>query len=225
MPLLRSLLLLAALALGLAGPPVLAQHKHGEDAHHGPRFDDPEKWAKAFDDPERAAWQKPDEVIKALALRPGAKVADIGAGTGYFAVRLARAVPDGTVYAVDLEPRMVAYLAERARSLGLSNLRTVQGAAGTPNLPEPVDLVLLVNVYHHLDARPAYFARLATALRPGGRVAVIDQTPQAPRGPPAHMRLAPAAIVAEMAQAGFGLAMSHAFLPHQSFQVFEATRR
>ena len=201
--------------------PVLAQHKHGEAKHHGPSFDDPEKWAKSFDSPERAAWQKPDDVVKALALKPDARVADVGAGTGYFAVRLARAVPQGTVYAVDLEPKMVSWLAQRAKSLGLDNMRAVQGAPGSPNLPETVDLVLLVNVFHHIDARPAYFARLASSLRAGGRVAILDQNESAPGGPPKHMRISIEQIDAEMKQAGYARSAQHGFLPRQNFVVYE----
>jgi cyclopropane fatty-acyl-phospholipid synthase-like methyltransferase len=210
--------------------PTLAQHKHGEGKHgegkhHGTRFDDPEKWAKSFDSPERAAWQKPDEVVKSLALKPDARVADIGAGTGYFAMRLARAVPQGIVFAVDLEPRMVAWLGQRAKSLGLDNVRAVQGAAASPNLPEPVDLALFVNVYHHIDARPAYFARLAASLRPGSRIAIIDQNEKAEGGPPRHMRVTVAQIDAEMQQAGFTRIAQHDFLPRQNFVMYEVAKK
>jgi ubiquinone/menaquinone biosynthesis C-methylase UbiE len=106
--------LLAALALALCGP-LLAQH--GEQHMHR-RFDDAEKWSKVFDDPARDAWQKPVEVITALKLAPDAVVADIGSGTGYFAVRLARAVPRGKVYGADVETDMVRFLNERAAREG-----------------------------------------------------------------------------------------------------------
>ena len=148
-------------------------------------------------------------------------MADLGAGTGYFAVRLARAVPSGAVFAVDLEPKMVAYLTERAKSLGLTNMRAVQGAAASPKLPEPVDLVLLVNVYHHIEARPAYFAKLVSSLRLGGRVAIIDQNESSPGGPPKHMRVTVEQIDAEMKQAGFARSAQHTFLPRQNFVVYE----
>ena len=92
----------------------LAQAPHT----HEHRFSDADSWAKVFDDPERDRWQKPHEVIMALKLAPDAKVADIGAGTGYFAARLAHMAPNGRIYAVDLEPDMVKYLAERAKREG-----------------------------------------------------------------------------------------------------------
>lgn len=221
---LMSRFMATALAVALAVVPALAQHKHGEHKH-APRFDNPEQWAKSFDDPERADWQKPDEVVKALALKADAKVADIGAGTGYFAVRLARAVPQGLVYAVDLEPKMVSYLRDRANSLSLGNMRAVQGSAANPNLPEAVDLVLLVNVFHHIEERVAYFKKLASSLRPSARIAIIDQNEKAERGPPKHMRVTAEQIEAEMKQAGFQKITRHDFLPFQNFIVFTAAAR
>ena len=120
-----------------------------------------------FDDPERDAWQKPHQVIQALGLKPDAVVADVGAGTGYFAVRFANMVPAGKVYAVDVEPDMVRYLAERAKKEKRPNLVAVRGEPGDPRLPEKVDLVVLVDVYHHIEGRERYFRSLAASLKPG----------------------------------------------------------
>lgn len=216
---------LLACALMLLGP-ALAQdmHKgHGGGTHH-PRFDNPELWAKSFDDPERAKWQKPDEVIAALGLRPGDKVADLGAGTGYFAMRVAAKVPNGIVYAVDLEPKMVAWLADRAKKTGIGNLKAVQGSETAANLPEAVDVVLLVNVYHHIEKRAAYFKALRPSLRSGGRIAIVDFRPEATQGAPKQMRIAPGVIEKEMRAAGFKRTASHSFLPHQNFLVFQAAK-
>lgn len=189
-------------------------------SHHEHRFEDAERWARIFDDPARDAWQKPDQVIQALALAPDALVADIGAGTGYFAVRLARAVPRGHVYAADVEPDMVRYLAERARREGIGNLTPVQASPSDARLPQAVDLVLLVNTYHHVGERPAYFRRLQRSLRPGGRVAIVDFHLDAPVGPPRRTRIPAAVVKEEMGEAGYGLATEHGFLPHQYFLVF-----
>jgi SAM-dependent methyltransferase len=195
-----------------------APQKHA--GHHEHRFQDAERWARAFDDPARDAWQKPDDVIRALALTPDALVADIGSGTGYFAVRLARAVPQGHVYGADIEPDMVKYLAERGRREHLANLTAVEAAPGDPRLPRAVDLVLVVNTYHHIAERPAYFDRLRPSLRSAGRVAIIDFLPDAPAGPPRQARIAAAVVKEEMGRAGYGLAAEHAFLPNQYFLVF-----
>ena len=195
-----------------------AGREHG--GHHEHRFQDAERWARVFDDPARDAWQKPDDVVRALALAPEALVADLGSGTGYFAVRLARAVPKGHVYGADVEPDMVRHLAERGRREGLANLTSVAATPGDPRLPRAVDLVLVVNTYHHIAERSAYFDRLRSSLRPGGRVAIIDFLPDAPAGPPRHARIPAAFVKEEMGRAGYGLMTEHTFLPHQYFLVF-----
>lgn len=184
------------------------------------RFSGAERWARVFDDPARDRWQKPDDVIAALKLAPETTVADIGAGTGYFAVRLARAVPKGRVYAVDIEPDMVRYLGERAQREQLPNLQPVRGKPDDPQLPAPVDRVLIVDTYHHIGDRVAYFERLRGRLKPGGEVAIIDFTPESPVGPPRSARVAADVVRAEMQRAGYALAAQHDFLPHQYFLVF-----
>lgn len=186
--------------------------------HHS--FAGAEHWAKVFDDPARDAWQRPHEVVQALKLAPDAAVADLGAGTGYFAVRLAHMAPKGRVYAVDIEPDMVKYLGERAQKSGLKNLIPVQGAPDDPKLPAKVDLVLLVDVYHHIGGRDAYFRKLAGSLKPGGAVAIIDFTLESPVGPPPSARIAASEVKAEMQRAGYVLATEHTFLPNQYFLVF-----
>ena len=187
---------------------------------HQHRFSDAEKWSHIFDDPQRDAWQKPHEVVQALGLTPDAAVADIGAGTGYFSARLANMLKRGRVYAVDIEPDMVKYLGERAKREGLTNLVPVAGAADGPRLPAKVDLVLFVDVYHHVDGRERYFRSLRQSLNPGGRVAIIDFRLDSPEGPPKEARIAPERVKAEMKKAGYVLVAEHPFLPRQYFLVF-----
>ena len=191
---------------------------------HQHSFGDAEKWAHVFDDPKRDAWQKPHEVIQALALKPDAAVADIGAGTGYFSARIANMLPKGRVYAVDIEPDMVKYLGERAKREKIANMNAIAGAPDNPHLPAKVDLVLLVDVYHHIDARERYFRKLAASLKPGGSVAVIDFRMDAAEGPPKQARIAPDRVKAELQRAGYALAAEHDFLPNQYFLVFRKTR-
>ena len=207
---------LLLLAFAFACLPAFSQTPH--TAEH--RFSGAEHWARVFDDPARDAWQKPHQVIEALALAPDAVVADIGSGTGYFAARLAHFVPRGRVYGVDTEPDMVKYLAERAKREGLANLESVAGKPGDPGLPAKVDLVLLVDVYHHIGSREAYFGKLRASLKPGGRLAIIDFREDAPTGPPKRERIAPARVKAELERAGYAPLAEHAFLPNQYFLVF-----
>jgi SAM-dependent methyltransferase len=186
-----------------------AQHaQHDQPGHHAPggmqhRFNDAEKWARIFDDPKRDEWQQPDKVIAALTLTKKMTVADIGAGTGYFAVRLARAVPEGEVIATDVEPDMVRYLADRAKREQLPNLRAVETPPDDPKLAAgSVDRILVVDVWHHLGDRVAYAKKLAAGLRPGGKLAVVDFKLHAKQGPPREHRLAPEAIAADLRAAG-----------------------
>lgn len=212
---------LVLLALALASwHGAIAQTPHTH--RHG--FGDAHRWAKVFDDPQRDAWQKPHEVIQALALAPDAVVADIGAGTGYFAVRLAHMLPRGRVYAVDVEPEMVKYLDERAQREGLKNLAAVQATAASANLPEKVDLILFVDVYHHVEAREHYLRSLRDALTSNGRIAVIDFRMDSPVGPPPSARIHPDAVKREFQRAGYALVNEPGFLPHQYFLVFSPAK-
>jgi SAM-dependent methyltransferase len=197
-----------------------ASHKHGEMGFHR-SFRNAETWAKAFDDPGRDSWQKPDQIIETLQLAPTNRVADIGAGTGYFSVRIARLVPDGKVFAVDIEPDMVRYLDERARREHLHNLKPVRATARSANLPAQVDVALLVDTYHHIDDRVAYFSRLKSSLRPGGRLAIVDFKKDASEGPPPEHRIPPEKVTNELEQAGYALIATYDFLPRQYFLVFQ----
>ncbi|MFL6572988.1 MAG: class I SAM-dependent methyltransferase [Burkholderiales bacterium] len=213
----RAVVMVAAVALsGAAAAQSPDSHRHS--------FGDAEKWSHVFDDPERDAWQKPHAVIDALALKPDAVVADLGAGTGYFAARLANMLPKATVYAVDVEPEMVKYLGERAKREGLKNLKPVAARADDARLPTKVDLVLLVDVYHHIENRERYFRTLAASIKPGGRVAVIDFRLDSPEGPPREARIAPDKVKAELSAAGYALAAEHGFLTRQYFLVFAPGR-
>lgn len=194
---------------------------HG--AHMDHRFDDPERYAKSFDDPARDEWQMPGRVIDALALAPGQVVADIGAGTGYFTVRLAKASARPKVYAVDIEAAMVTYVRQRAAKEGLTQVVAVLGTATSANVPEPVDVVLVVDTYHHIPNRQMYFRELRKSMKPTARLAIIDFRKGAPSGPPEEFRFTAEQITAELKPAGFALRAQHDFLPRQLFLIYTVT--
>ncbi len=180
------------------------------------RFENADEWAKVFDDPARDAWQKPDQVLAALDLAPHQVIADIGAGTGYFTVRLARAVPDGSVIATDIEPDMIRYMSDRAAKEKLPNIRALVTPPADPQLaPASVDRILVVDVWHHLGDRVAYARALASALRPGGKLAIVDFKLSSSHGPPPKHRLAPDAIIADLRAAGLTATVSPIDLPDQ----------
>jgi ubiquinone/menaquinone biosynthesis C-methylase UbiE len=184
----------------------LASEVHRVRGHHHKQqvFADPEEWAARFDSPERAEWQKPDEVIAALELTPAMQVADLGAGTGYFTVRLAKAVPEGRVVANDVEPNMVRYIAERAQKEGLGNVVAVEGAADDPKLPDGLDVALMVNTYHHIEEPTKFFGKVRDALKPGGALVIVDFKKDAPErpGPPLAMRVEPEIVAAHLKKLG-----------------------
>ncbi len=198
---------------------------HGSPGHDH-AFKDAAAWTKKFDDPARDAWQKPEVVIAVLGLQPTATVADLGAGTGYFAVRLAAAVPQGKVYAADVEPEMTDHLRKRAAQQKLRNLVAVLCKRDDANLPGAVDAVLVVDTLHHLGDRVGYLGRLRRYLKPGARVAVVDyKLGDIPHGPPLAMRVAPDTVVAEFERAGLHLVRrEEAQLAYQYLLVFAAPR-
>jgi len=202
---------------GLALVILAAGCAHRTHADHS--FNDADAWAQAFEDPSRDSWQKPDQVVAALNLTPNTKVADIGAATGYFPVRFAAKV--NRVYGVDIESAMVEYLQKRAEREGLANLVAVLAISDDPKIPEPVDLITIIDTAHHLENRPAYFAALRRSLTPTGRLAIIDFKMGSKRGPPDEAKVAPEAVEAEARQAGFTLETQHDFLPDQYFVIFK----
>jgi ubiquinone/menaquinone biosynthesis C-methylase UbiE len=192
------------------------QHLHG----------DPTAYIQAIEDFKRDEYQKPHEVIAALGIEAGEIIADIGAGAGYFTMRLARHVgPKGRVYAVDVSPDMVRFLHARVRDMKLLNVSPILAPPDDPLLPEPVDRFLFVNVWHHIDDRPGYLARMRDLLKPGGQIVMIDfQKREIPVGPPMAMKIAREDLVRELEAAGFRVAKEHTFLPYQYFVVFERAR-
>ncbi len=187
------------------------------------RHDDPMAYIASLDDPKRDAYQKPDEVVKALALREGEVVADIGAGSGYFALRFARAVGEkGRVYAVDISPDMVRHLNRRLRDAGVRNVFSVLSDPDDPLLTDAsVDRFVIVDTWHHVEDQAKYLGLMKRMLKPGGQVVHIDfQKRELPIGPPMGMKIAREDLVKQMERAGFRLAAEHTFLPYQYFLVF-----
>jgi len=228
--------LVAALILAVAQTPAAEQPKpaaesapspHPDGATSHRRFDDAAYWSKVFDDPKRDDWQHPERLVAALSLAPGMSVADLGAGTGYFSGRLSAAVgPDGVVFAVEVEPNLVAHLRDRAEREKTPNVVPVLASANNPRLPAlSVDLALFVDAYHHVDGRRDYLKVLRRSLKPHARVAIVEWKPgPRPFGPKEEDHKIPREQVArEMTAAGFEAIPVPDLLPHQYFVMFRAT--
>lgn len=178
-----------------------------------------------LEDPARDGYQKPHEVIAALQIEEGEFIADIGAGSGYFTLRLARHVGDkGRIYAVDVNPDMILHLNRRIRDLGVRNVQTILAAPDDPLLADgSLDRVFICDTWHHIPDQARYLSLLKKLLKRGGQIVMIDyQRRELPVGPPVSMKIAREDLLRQMKDGGFRLAQEHDFLPYQYFLVFEA---
>jgi cyclopropane fatty-acyl-phospholipid synthase-like methyltransferase len=212
---------IAAFSVTIA-PAAAQAPRNQHEAHrlHG----DPAAYIAALEDPKRDAYQKPHEVMAALGVKEGEVIADIGAGSGYFTVRLAHHVgATGRIYAVDISPDMIRHLHTRVRDMGLVNVSPILAPADDPLLPQLVDRFMIVDVWHHVENQAGYLARIREKLKPGGQVIMIDfHKRDLPVGPPPAMKIAREDLIRQMEAHGFRVAREHTFLPYQYFLVFEA---
>jgi ubiquinone/menaquinone biosynthesis C-methylase UbiE len=173
--------------------------------------------------PDRDAWQMPEAVMDALHIADGSHVADVGAGGGWFTVRLARRVgPNGVVYAEDVQSQMLEAIRRRVDREGLRNVRTVKGIRTDPRLPrQSVEAALIVDAYHEFDDPVAMLRGIAAALKPGGSLGVVNfnKSGGGP-GPPTDERVDATRVIDEARVAGLTLRRKETFLPFQYFLVF-----
>ncbi len=211
-------LLLVALFAGCA------HRSHGlRDRHpHAPR--DIESYISRLESPERVSALQVDRVIEALRLDPAAVVADVGSGPGVFSIPLGRALPAGLVYAVDVEPRQLDALRIRVAGASLANVVPVLAGFDAPFLPAGrIDLVLVVDTYHHIEERADYFERLRRVFRSGGRLAIVEwKDGELSMGPPPSHKVASSVRASELRSAGFELFETHEFLELHDFEVWRS---
>src|SRR5512139_1667678 len=196
--------LVAATALGAA------------QARHGRLF--PPEDLGQLEGPDRDAWQRPDQIMDALGIADGATVADLGAGGGWFTIRLARRVgPNGVVYAEDIQKLMLEATFRRVAREGLRNVRTLLGAADDPRLPlGSLDAVLILDVYHEMEDPVALLRNVKRSLKPTGRIGIVDYKKDGyGPGPALEDRVEPDAIARDAAAAGLQLLSRETFLPYQ----------
>ena len=173
--------------------------------------------------PDRDLWQRPDQIMDAMGIADASMVADIGAGSGWFTIRLARRVgPRGLVYAEDVQPEMINAITRRVQREGLTNVRAVRGQNSDPRLPPgSLDAVLVVDAYHEVEDRVTMLTNLARALKPQGRIGVVDfKLDGTGPGPAPDERVSPDVVVKDAAKAGLRLVRQEPFLQYQYFLIF-----
>jgi ubiquinone/menaquinone biosynthesis C-methylase UbiE len=189
-------------------------------AAHGRLFP-PEKLGE-LEGPDRDEWQQPERIMDALAIADGSRVADIGAGGGWFTVRLARRVgPNGRVFAEDIQRQMIESIDRRVQREGLLNVATIIGTPLDPRLPEGLDAVLMVDTYPQLDDPVGLLTHIRRSLAPSGRLGIVDfKTNVLGPGPALDERLEPDVIVRDADRAGLRLQAHETFLRYQYLLVF-----
>lgn len=228
MTLLR-LILSVALGVVLFTQPTVAESEAHPATNRVPAHVMSYRGADWLERDDRYLLEQPDRVIATMKLAPGDVVADIGSGSGYFTRRLAKAVlPAGKVYGVDIQPEMNAILAENCKKEGIENVEIILSEEADPKLPaESVDWILLVDVYHEFQQPIPMLAKMREALKPGGRVALLEYRLHGDTG--AHIqkdhRMSVEQVLAEWEPAGFRLVTRHEFLPTQHLFIFEKTDR
>ena len=191
-----------------------------------PRSDDGDIRLDGSQNYGRDDWQKPDEVVKNINLKPGDIIADIGAGDGYFTRRFALAVsPGGVALGLEIASSNVESMREDAERLGLDNYKAMLVESDDPGLePGSVDVVFLCNAYHHLQNRVDYFKNTSKGLKKNGRVVIVDfYNKQMDVGPPPSHTLAREVVLEEMKAAGYTLLKDEDFLSYQYYLEFRLT--
>lgn len=199
------------------------EHNHHAGEHHGGHhhvFQGIERWVNHLNNPEREKKQLPNEIIAKLPLHSNDVLVDIGAGTGYFALRIAEAHPQVKVIAADAQPEMIAYLQDQATQRQLANLEPITIDPTQPNLPVKANVALMVDTLHHIPNRVEYLKHLQENMAVGSRIAVIDYRLESIEGPPADHRIASGEVVDALKQVGYVLEQDLKFLPNQYFLIF-----
>ena len=213
--------LLAMLALPFSAAAQDAVKRDRQQMHQLHR--DSTAYIGMLEDPKRDAYQKPHEVLTALAIKPGEVIADIGAGSGYFTFRLAHHVGDtGKVYAVDVSPEMILHLNRRIRDLKATNVVSILADPDDPLLAAgSINRFFFSDSWHHIENQSKYLSLIKKMLKSSGEVVMIDfHKKELPVGPPMEMKIAREDLIKQMENNGFRITKEHIFLPYQYFLVF-----
>ena len=222
-PTLAALYLMAGLALAACHGPAVSQEVRAQAPTPAPQALFRPEALGLLEDPDRDEWQQPDKVMDELHIADGSRVADLGAGGGWFTARLARRVgPNGVVYAEDVQKQMVEAIELRARQEGLANVHAILSSSRDPMLPQHLDAVLIVDAYGQLAYPIDVLEHIASSLTPNGRLGVVDFKPtgEGGPGPPVAFRVDPDRVVADAARAGLAVRSRETGLRYQYLVIF-----
>jgi len=210
-------------ATNTANPPIECPlRKQGINPHELKPFAETQKYIDFLERSDRAAWQKPDAVITELHLSGNEKIVDVGAGSGYFTFRFARAVPKGTVYAIDIEPEMLRHIHHKVMTEGVRNIEVITSTPDDPKVPAGADLVFVCDVLHHVKKPEAWLKKLSMQMKKGARLAVIEfREGDLPEGPPAAVKIPRKKLIEMISENNFKLERDNPdLLPYQTFLMF-----
>jgi SAM-dependent methyltransferase len=210
---------LRAAAIVMLAASLLTAADAAQQRQHGRIF--PPQDLGLLEGPDREAWQRPQQIMDALQIGEESVVADLGAGGGWFTIRLARRAVNGRVYAEDIQPEMKEAIDRRVEREGLKNVRSILGTSSDPKLPEPVDAVLIVDAYHEMDDPVPLLRNIARSLKPNGRLGIVDfKKDGGGPGPLMEERVDPDRVIRDAQSAGLRLHSRPDFLRYQYLLIF-----
>ena len=190
---------------------------------HATPFGDTEKYITFLERQDRVTWQKPGAVVEALKLTGDETIADVGAGSGYFALRFASALPRGRVYAIDVDPAMIHHIRHRTIENTIDNVEVILASPEDPKVPKDSEIVFICDVLHHVENKSRWLQKIHGAVKKGARLVLIEyKEGDLPEGPPEWMKMSPQEVTATALGAGFThVSTDNDLLPYQTIFVFE----
>jgi SAM-dependent methyltransferase len=209
-----------------ANPPIdCPLRKQGINPQDMKPFADTQKYVEFLERSDRAAWQKPDTIINELHLLGTETIADVGAGSGYFSFRFARALPKGKVFAIDIEPEMLRHIYHKAMAEGVDNIEVIKADFDDPHVPAGADMVFVCDVIHHVKERQVWLKKLSAEMKEGAKLVVIEfKEGDLPEGPPAKLKIPKSQLTDMIEENKFTLDLDKSeLLPYQVFLIFSKT--
>lgn len=197
--------------------------KKGVVHDHTKPFEHTDKYIDFLEREDRIKWQKPDVVIEALNFSGDEKIADVGAGSGYFSFPFASAIPQGKVYAIDIEPEMVRYIHHKTMMNDIKNIEAILAEPDDPKIPEDSDIVFICDVLHHIENKSLWLKKIHDQMKKGSRLVLIEfKEGDLPEGPPEQIKISQNEIISKTCSAGFTKVYAdNKLLPYQTFLVFQ----